>query len=295
MPILTTGVGTYPAIGGGGGGNDAYTTAWDTNVQSNGGSAVSSTQKGFVDTLVTALKSSFGSTLENTFARLWLLANFDNNETASFTSLINPTATLMTKSGSFTSTTLGYLSNGSTGFINTHWTPSTDGGSLYNTSGGTLGFYCLTNRTTADNTIAMGCYDGSNNDQVLPLSSVSVSTVPTAFLQAGSAFTNTENHTAGLHIASRGSIEPGHCRYDLHATSGGGALTAHHGTSQAVSTGSLPSVPMYLCGRNNQSTADSFCNEKLALFFIARDFSTTFSDNMSSAVQPYMTLLGINV
>src|SRR5690242_7367685 len=109
----------------GGGSFDADTVTWAAQVATNGGT-VSTTSKGFVDTLIKAIKASSNlcpaGNLNDVLDRMILLANFDTTgssattDAQALTSIVNPGAA-MTPHGSWTSNTLGWQSNGSTGYI----------------------------------------------------------------------------------------------------------------------------------------------------------------------------------
>ena len=274
-------------------GLDAATTAWINQVVTNGGSTPSSTSQGFVDTLIKAIKSNIGPNVNSVLDRMWLLANADNDEAQAFTSIINPsTATFATKSGSFTSTTSGYQGNGTTGLIDTHFTPSTDG-TNFTANAMAIGAYSTSSRTTSQVWPMMGTDAASNNNGCGIFNYLDQSGTH------GLTYMNNDNgvsltgpasitNAKGFFIAQRTSSSAGSCRKYESAT----ALTA---SSSTTATSGLSNKSFYICARNHNGSADVFSNDKITLAFCGGVLTSGQADQLAADVNAYMTSLGIAV
>jgi hypothetical protein len=279
--------------GGGIGGGTLYSTEtndWAAQVVTNGGTAPSNVSKSAIDALINSIKggANTGPALNSCIDRLWPLANADNSASAtdiqSLTSIVNPGAAA-TLSGTFTSKLSGYLSNGTTGFINSGFNPFTAGGN-YTQNKGTIGTYGLTNRSASADTISIGMYDGTNDTQILPFRSLA--NVQALNSVAGQEFTGVAHNADGFSIVTR--IDSTHCEmFQFYSD------TSFNSGSVAVAGSVAPiNLNFFICARNNQSSADSFLNEKLGLAFIGGLTPAQCTD-LAGYVNTYMTSLGLAV
>ena len=280
---------------GGGGGLDPDTTAWVNQVVSNGGS-VSTTSKGFVDTLVKAFKADTticpAGNLNDTIDQLWLTANFDttgSNQTTdaqALTSLVNPTAAtaLATPHGSWTSNTLGWKGNGTDGYIDLGYNPTTFTGAKFSQNSACYGVYGLDTRASTDSKIAIGAFAGGTINQLL------IDPVSAAVdgINDGGGMDSVGNEI-GLNILIR-SGSAGANANQIQTYSGG--TTSKTG----INTSSAPSnIKFFACARNNNATPDSFETVKIGLIFIGGRSGTNaaYAAALFTPIQAYMTSLGI--
>lgn len=278
-----------------GGGTDL--SNWVAAVVANGGATPSATSQGFVGTLINSIKADStlcpSGNLNDTIDQMWLLANFDTTgssqttDAQALTSLVNPTAAtaLAAPHGAWTSNTLGWQSNGSSGYIDTRYIPSSFSGAKNTQNSSMFGVYGLTTRAAADTKIAMGGFDATRNDQLLlKAASTQVNSV-----NDGTGQCDSTGFTQGLSLMIRSASGSAH---NIVTTSGGPATT----TSASTSNG-LPTVPLFVCARNNNSTPDSFETIKIALAVVGGRSGTdaAYAAALFTPVQAYMTSLGIQI
>jgi hypothetical protein len=113
-----TGTGASSVVGSTATTYDSATTAWAAQVVTNGGT-VSTTQKGYVDTLITGLKSDGVWTKLD---RLWLFAA--ENVQQALTDIVADVSATNVNSATFTANR-GYTGNGSNMYINSNFNPTT--------------------------------------------------------------------------------------------------------------------------------------------------------------------------
>ena len=140
---------------------DAATTAWVSAVTTAGGT-VSATQEGRVNNLITGLKTDgIWSSLD----RLWLYAGESSAQQAAIDIRSLATSTVH---GTLTLSAGGYTGDGTSGYIDTGFNPTTAGGN-FSASAGSIGVYDRSNFTSnAYGGNLMGQYNGSNDVGVYP-------------------------------------------------------------------------------------------------------------------------------
>ncbi len=277
---------------------NADLTAWVNAVVSNGGATPSSTSQGFVATLMAAIKADStlapSGNLNDTIDQMWLFANFDTTgssqttDAQALTSIINPTAAtaLAVPHGSWTSNTLGWQGNGTTGYVDLGYNPTTFTSPKLSQNSACFGVYGLTSRTASDSKIAMGAYTGSGAINQLLLFAVS------AGVNAinDSAGKNSFGVTTGLGFMIRNGSAGANA--DQYLINSGGSNTAGGTATTSVAP---TNIKYFACARNNNATPDSFETIKIGLAFIGGRSGTNaaYAAALFTPIQAYMTSLGI--
>lgn len=150
---------------------DPATTAWVNAVNTLAGSSVvGNTNKGIVDTLIKALKADPSGNLFTSNDRLWLLALAGESTFEAQVDILNLVS--WTSHGGFTLDSNGFAGNGSTGYLDTGFIPSTAGGNFTNTSA-SLSIAVFNPRTTTANVVHMGTNDAGLHPTTAALNSFS--------------------------------------------------------------------------------------------------------------------------
>lgn len=260
----------------GAGASDANseTTAWVNAVVSAGGT-VSQTQRGRVDTLITSLK---GHSLFSANSRLWLHAGESVDQQARID--IMGLATATTSGHAPTLGAGGYTGNASSQYIDYGTKPSN-----YTQNSASYGGYDRTSSTTAGSVALLGTYDGANCIADLQPkadaggSNARINT-DTGFIMSGG-----NANRQGFHVASMRASG------DQELYINGASVTV--GAAASTSIAGLPNF--YGLARNNNGSADIFCDDQIAAFWLGAGLSDTDAANLSTDVNAYMTAWGVNV
>ena len=282
--LLLLRAGSDAAAGGGGGYTNTETTTWVSNVASAGGS-VSSTQGGYVDTLISSLKTALGTPLSSQISRLWLAATSDNDVNQFKVDLIHGSLLDFTNAGTGTAwnKTTGYTGDGSSQYIKTGFIPGTSDSSVYTLNSATLGVHILSSSNVAATVCIFGSNDGANSDAIFPLYSGnynfnSIHDATTIGITSG------PTSVFGLQIATR---------------TGASAVAAYQYQSASPSsatgtnaTAGMPAYELYLAARNGAGTAQFFCSHSIGAAIIGRGYTLTESNGIAAALNSYMTSVG---
>jgi hypothetical protein len=260
-------------------GFDAATTAWVAQVVTNGGN-VSGPRKTIVDTFIKCLKTN---SLFTVLDRYWLLAG--ENVASAQTDMIGLTS--WTANGTITfSANNGYTGDGTSGYLDTNFIPSTAGGH-FGLNSASYGTYILTNRTaTNGNQVTMGALNASSTYMEVNANN---SNVHSMGLSDGSASNVVPVATTarGSYIVSRAGAS-GATTKNLYVNGAlWGSVTA---ATTSLSTGSL-----FISGLNNGGTPGFFTSDQHAAAFIGGGMDATQSANFETCQNNMMTSLSINV
>jgi len=168
----------------------------------------------------------------------------------------------------------GVTSDGSTGYIDAGFTPSTAGGQ-YALNSAAAGVWSLTAGAAAANTArSFGVSDGTENlSLTVRNGSNTIASIVNAVPVTGFANTLTD----GLFAISRTS--PSGWDVSRNASS--------FGTISQAAIG-LPAMSLYLLALNSNGTLAGFDNKQLAIFFLGAGLSSTDTTNLYNALHAYL-------
>lgn len=185
----------------------------------------------------------------------------------------------ITWTGTQTHASTGVLSNGTTGYGKTFFTPSTGG---FTSSNGAIGYYSRTN----DNSTAqydMGSCDAASANNVVVISRYNTGNAIFGVGTSTFACAVAVADSLGFYISSRVSATN---------TSGykNGSLIKN-----IADGGTQPSVPLFLLCLSNNTTPAFFSKKECAFAFISDSLSDSQAATLNTLVQAYQTTLGRNV
>lgn len=263
-----------------GGGFDSATTAWIAAVVAAGGS-VSTTQKGYVDTLIKALKANGVFSIID---RIWLLgsentqqANIDIVNLGTWTYHGTPAL-----SSQFTAN-VGITGDNSTVFLDLNFNPATAGGNFALNSG-TIGAYNLSNRTGNQPWVCVGGADGAaisvffrpNNASGNFEFEINNNNFPSFVSGQAQGFWNvSRSSSANINVYKNGS--------------------AVSGSPFTDASFSVPSTGLYAFALDNNGATVNFSADQMSALIIGGGLTPTQNTNFQAAINAYMTSLGINV
>ncbi len=258
---------------------DPATTAWVAAVVAAGGT-VSSTQEGYVDTFIKALKTN---SIFTVWDGLWLLAS-ENTHQAQI-DIVNLKTWTINGSPAFTSNR-GYLGDGNTAWLDTGLALNTT--TNFQQNSGTLGVYV----NAADSTTAafmIGARSASVDSILLAQS---------AFPRVGGAcniargdFGVAGTGDTGFFAATRtGSGAGADPTYVYNA----GNPTGNSGTSGDVSA-APPAFSCLILAANDQGSGAAASNARLSAAFVGSGLSSGDISNFQSALNTYMSSVGASV
>lgn len=184
--------------------------------------------------------------------RFWLFAQ--DNQVNSLRSIVNPSSTPCSEVNSPGWVQYqGYLSNGSSSYINSNFNASIHG-VKYTLNNFSFGFYSLTN--IQETNIDMGALDGSNRAYIYSrrATNITVSTANTALDNSGVPITNT--NSSGFIVVNR-----------IISTS---FTTLRNGSSlgtSTITTTGLPNTSFFICSLSSGGTPSSFSNKRIAFAY----------------------------
>lgn len=246
----------------------SYTTNFKAVVESRGGTLTSAEE-----TYLRTFETSMGADLAE-FDRLYIHGL--SNEIAAKTSFVNPTSTMITAVNSPTFTpNVGYQGNGSTSYLNSNFTPSTQ---AVKSTQSSSSIFIYSRTDVAANNIDIGAIDGSNKSFIYTRYSNGSCFYPINISTAvGSPSTSVAN-SLGLSVANINST----------------TISLNKNGVQLVSTTitpvAIPSIPFYLLAANNNSTAVEYSARQISVSGIGSGIinQTTFYN----AVQALGTSIG---
>jgi hypothetical protein len=228
-----------------------------------------STEKIAINNLVIGLKSD----------SLWtsMLAIYPfvgNTSTQQQYNLKNPATFTLSFQGGWTHSSNGALPNGTTGYANTNFTPSTSGWALGNSS---ISAYSRTNNVMGSGVI-YGVRSGatSNNYPVLNVSSTS------------------NFHNSGVPISPSPLPTSTACNFISSRINTANVIMAINGTATSYvnAENTLASVPIYLGARRNAGATDLYSTRQLAFAHIGTGLTTGQCTSLYTRIQAFQTTLG---
>ena len=249
---------------------DQSTIDWVNAVIADGG-AVSDTQKTNVNTLIVALKAHGLFTILD---RLWLYGGESDAHQAKIDIINLGTHSV---SGGVTLSAGGYTSNGTTGFLNTNFNPTTAGGNFTQNSA-SIGVYAQESQASGALRIPIGAFDGS-----VFVEYAASSGDGSIFINNASILNKVSDVVAAFWVGSRTTS----------TLITGYKNGASWGTDVNATIGLLNS-DIFVLARNN-SGADSFTISKYAASFIGGALTGAQAADFSTDLNGYMTSWGINV
>lgn len=255
-------------------GFDTSAVAWQAAVIAASGT-VSATQLARVSNLIACYKTNSIWSIRD---RTWLRAS--ENTTQANLDIVNLQTS--TPHGTITFTAgQGYTSNGTTGYIDTGYIPSTAGGNLTLNSA-TIGAYIITNDTSVNNRVLMGVNSGGSDFLYLQP------------LAAGGSFWENNGITFPT-VAGQASSQG----FWLNSRVNAITITLDKNGAQIGSassnSGSLATKSIFVGAFDDNGTADNFSTDQWALDFIAGGLTPTQRAAESTCDNAYMASLSINV
>lgn len=249
----------------------AYTLAYSTVVTSRGGSLTANELN-----YLTIFENSVGSDLAE-FDRLWIHGLSDT--IAARTSFVNPSSTMITAVNSPTFTpNVGYQGNGSTSYLNTNFTPSTQG-VKYTQNSASLFVYCRTN--SAVDTLEIGgieSYTAQNKSFIMVRGSSGYCFYPLNFTTALGSPSTPVTNSLGLFVSSTSSTN----------------LKLYQNSTQITSISSTPvttlPIPIYLLSSNYDSTPYTYSTRQISVS--GAGSGVINQSNFYNAVQALGTSIG---
>lgn len=243
-----------------------YVFAWVNQVIANGGT-VTDAEKAAVRTFVESI-----DIVE--FDRLWVFGL--GNEIAAKTSIVNPSATIITNvNGVAFTPSLGFTGNGSTSYLDTNYNALING-VKFSASNGSFGIYSRTDSNSGSS--EMGLYNGTFFTQIYAKDFG----IFYGYLQDGNNASSLVSDSLGLFSVVRNSS-----RLDLYK----------NGLSTATNIGSfistLANYNIFICARNLIGTPSNYSSRNLSFAWLGSGSINQF--NLNSSVQALATTLGFNV
>jgi hypothetical protein len=179
--------------------------------------------------------------------------------------------------GSVTVDNYGLTGDGSTGFVDTFWVPSTDG-VKYALTDASLGVYVGNNSNT--NSYEAGANNGSN-DTIIGARSSGVATFGNNV--GASAATVATANSMGLFVASRisSTVQNGYKN---------GNLIVNDTANNSAASKTLRKL--YVCAYNSNTVASFFSNKRIQCVFAG---NSSVKPSIYNIIQNYMSLRGIAV
>jgi hypothetical protein len=252
-------------------GYDPATAAWVNAVVTAGGT-VSTPQKGYVNTLISCFKTnSLWNTVQD---RNWLLAS-ENIYQANI-DIVN--LGTWTAHGTVTfSANHGYTGDGSTGYLDTGFNPSS-GTPNFSTNSASLGVYTISSVSTAASFASMGVEFTENADLKSPSGGYQSN------INANNgAFDGGASTSQGSWLGSR--------------TASAAQALYQNGSSVTTDThvaGGVPGADVFIFATDGGSAFD-YSTEQIAEAMIGGAFSSAQVTAYEGCLNVYMTSLGINV
>lgn len=268
----------FGAAAAGGGSYDAATTAWANAVVTAGGT-VSTTQKGYVDTLITGLKAD---SLFTIIDRLWLLAA-ENTQQANIDIVSLAT---WTAHGTMTRVSNGYTNGGAaTDYLDTGFNPSTATSPHFVQNSASIFAYVQTSSTVGYDGVAIGNgSDSSGGSRIFP------------------RYTD-GNYYGAINSAANTPSESGANANSMGfyvETRTGSAATATYKNGSGILSGTTASTApnsanFYMFVDDRIGGPTDTASQTLSCVGICAGLNATQAGNLSSRVNAYHTSLGINV
>jgi hypothetical protein len=223
-----------------------------------------------------------GMVTDGTWSLIDALYIFATNSTTTANLNLISTSFGLTQHGTVTFTAdQGYTGDGSTGYFDTGYTPSTAGGALTLNSG-SFGLYNLTSSTANTNAVTGGVTDGAGNYLYMQ---------PTT---SGSFFydVNAQNFPSTANTQHQGSWIITRTAVNVTQVYRNGSAFGAAGTGNS---NALVTTPIFLLALNNNASPVLYTTDQLSAAYLGAGLNSTNAGLVSSRINAYMTALGINL
>jgi hypothetical protein len=193
----------------------------------------------------------------------------------------------LTQHGSVTfSADNGYTGDGTTGYFDTGFNPSTAGGN-FSLSSASLGTYILFNRTTPSTSVPIGAVTGSNYALIQPLASGPVFTGDINAITFPSVANTTGTRAAWIitRPVSGGSTT-------LNAYKNGSSTPIF---STADSSSGLPNATLFILALSSSGTPVDFGSDQKGATFFGGGLTGAQAKAVNDRINAFMTAFGVNV
>jgi hypothetical protein len=239
------------------------------------------TQAGAINTLVTDLKTA------GIWTKMKAIYPFVGGTATSHKFNLKDSRDLDTAfrlifNGGWTHASTGAKPNGTTGYADTKFTPSTN----LTANSAHQSFYFRTNKSISSNTAVYGAYTnfGSNNFLLYPYS-FGIGWISDIFDNSTSRIVSNAGDSTGHIIATRASSSS-------HKMFRNNSVIA---STTNATTGTYPSINYYIGAGNKNGTPGDYDNNELAFSSLGDGLTDSESSTFYSAVQKYQTSLGRQV
>lgn len=251
--------------------------SFDSDAQSfmTSASITDSTQQAAVNYLVTDLKSN----------NLWtkmkaVYPMVGGNATSHSYNLKNPSQFQITWNGGLTHSSNGVLPNGTTGYGNTNFNPSSN----ITTNSAHHSFYFKTNRSIYQ-TAVHGAYQSNQLDMALYPYAFNIGWINDIFDNSTSRLTISTGDSTGYVIGTRSSSSS----HKLFRNNTQIASTT------SATTGTPPNANYFIGALNYLGSANYFDNNQIAMATIGDGLTDTDASNLYTIIQNYQTILSRQV
>jgi hypothetical protein len=254
------------------------TCAWAAAVVTAGGT-VGTTEEGYVDTLIVALKTGYTTNYFTSCDHIWLHAS-ENVYQAKIDIIANASVVYhgATESGQFAASH-GYTGNASSVYLDSGFQSGTN----YTVNSASIAIYVLNTRST-------GAYiDIGNNNVASAGANISPSYSGTTYY----AINDYGGETGGA-SSSLGSWLVTRTGVSATALYKNSSATAVSTSTTAVAAG-VTALNMAILARNNNGTIGSFTSDTIAITAFCGGLTGTQSSQLQTIFNNYMTSLGTNV
>jgi len=251
--------------------------SFDSDAQSfmTSASITDSTQQAAINYLVTDLKSN----------NLWtkmkaVYPMVGGNATSHSYNLKNPSQFQITWNGGLTHSSNGVLPNGTTGYGNTNFNPSSN----ITTNSAHHSFYFKTNRSIYQ-TAVHGAYQSNQLDMALYPYAFNIGWINDIFDNSTSRLTISTGDSTGYVIGTRSSSSS----HKLFRNNTQIASTT------SATTGTPPNANYFIGALNYLGSANYFDNNQIAMATIGDGLTDTDASNLYTIIQNYQTILSRNI
>jgi hypothetical protein len=253
------------------------TVAIDSDAQAfiTAASITNTTQKNALDTLVKGLKSA------NLWSKMKAIYPMVGGTASSHSyNLKNPAQFQITWSGGLTHSSTGVLPNGTNGYGNTAFNPSTN----LSINSAHHSFYFRTNRSISG-ARGIGVNVSTSSRMILYDYSYNLGWINDIFDDSASRLIINTGNSTGYVIGTR-SASNSHKLYRNNTTIA---------STSSATTGTLPNANYYIGALNWIGSADYFDNNEMAFVSLGDGLTDTDASNLYTIIQNYQTILSRQV
>ncbi len=258
---------------------DPSAQAWFNAVVAAGGT-VSDTQKGFVNTLITSLKTHSLWTIQD---RIWLHAS-ENAQQATI-DIVNLGVATLVNAPTFTASQ-GYAGNGTSSYLDSSYSPTVNGVN-FTRNDASVSSYCRTSRTSGAGGSNIGLHDAASSGNMTALFTYSTGVVNYDVSNAQFSAQVANANAQGMYTA----VRTGASAQAVYKSSNSTALGTNTTSSIA-----LANLNFFILARNQNATPVNFLSDQVAITTIGGSMTNgTNVAQFQTDLNAYMTSLGTNV